>query len=64
MQQALLTELLKICSNNPNINEIRYDDITTDAQFAHILYNIWILRAVVEGSFPTKSQKGLNVQLP
>ncbi|CAL1286239.1 unnamed protein product [Larinioides sclopetarius] len=64
MQQALLTELLKISGGDPNFNAMTASDFTGDGLFACILYNTWVLRAVIEGSFPVKSQKGLNVQLP
>ncbi|GFW91596.1 integrator complex subunit 8 [Trichonephila clavipes] len=64
MQQSLLTELLKISGGDPNFNAINANDFTGDGLFACILYNVWLLRAVIEGSFPVKSQKGLNVQLP
>ncbi|XP_042907329.1 integrator complex subunit 8 isoform X2 [Parasteatoda tepidariorum] len=64
MQQALLTELLKISSIDSNINNTITRDMSADALFACILYNSWVLRAVIDGSFPQKNQKGINVQLP
>ncbi|GFS36772.1 integrator complex subunit 8 [Trichonephila inaurata madagascariensis] len=54
----------KNSGGDPNFNAINASDFTGDGLFACILYNVWLLRAVIEGSFPVKSQKGLNVQLP
>ncbi|GIY33509.1 integrator complex subunit 8 [Caerostris darwini] len=64
MQQALLTELLKISGGDTNFNAMNSNEFTGDGLFACILYNMWVLRAVIEGNFPVKSQKGINVQLP
>ncbi|KAG8179600.1 hypothetical protein JTE90_025765 [Oedothorax gibbosus] len=64
MQQALLTELLKITGSESNITSSNIKDFTADGLFAAVLYNRWVLRAVVEGSYPAKCQKGLNIQLP
>ncbi|XP_054721357.1 integrator complex subunit 8-like isoform X2 [Uloborus diversus] len=61
MQQSLLTELLTVTGDDLSFSD---PAATSDSLFARILYNLWVLRAVIEGSYPAKSPKGLNVQLP
>lgn len=41
MQQALLTELLRVTGGDQGLNDSSSKDVSPDAQFACILYNTW-----------------------
>lgn len=67
MQQTLITELLKVTGNKVDglkISASGTKELAPVSHFAHIVFYSWILRAVIDASYPTKGQKGLNVQIP